>query len=244
MTIRNMYWQWRAVIGVGLVAAVLPLTAGTIPLNSANSTKTDTGFFDGGTNVSVSVTGTIFLADNSLNTNPDGSLASEPSASCSICWSLGYQYFLSGNAYPTDAGGDGINHFVGGGANWDLFPSSGYAQHPIEGAISTNTTNPDVIRFGAVAGTWKDNPADNSADWFLVGSGGIFTAPAGGAHLYLIVVDTYYMNNTGSYTATVTPLAAVPEPSGASLGLAGVLMLAGFAGVRRRRTSRNIVCNQ
>jgi hypothetical protein len=231
MTIGDLLTRWRwSTFAASLFCAALPLTAGMIPLAASNSSKTDYGWFKGGATVYLSTGGTIGLAENDLLINPDGSLASI--ASCTSCWADSYQYFRSGAAYPTFAGGDGLNHFSGGGANYDLFPTVGYNQLPDQGVASTDTTNPNVIRFGAVAGTWSANPTPHSSDWFFVGYGGSFVAPEGGANLYLIVVDTYYINNVGNFDVFVTD---VPEPSASWLASSGMLFLAVCAVVVRRK---------
>jgi len=229
MIIGELSWPWRISM-VALFCATLPLGAGMVPLSAANAAVTDTGFYEGGTILNVSITGTVALAEQLVAMNPDGSLASVPSVFCGSCWSIGYQYFVPGGAYPTDAGGDGQNHFAGGGGNWDLFPSPGFNRWAAQGKITTDTTDPDAIRFGAVAGTWRSTPVPNSADWFFVGYGGNLTVPAGGAHLKLVVVDSFYSNNSSGFSADVT---AVPEPSAAWLVFAGVVFFARLCRVRQ-----------
>jgi hypothetical protein len=199
-----------------------------VALLANNPFALDLGFFPGGGLVRIVVSGMVSLGPSAINTHPDGSLVTPvPSLACSSCWSPGYQYFTPGAAdYPQNAGGDGINHFAGGGGNYDV-----YNQHPWapQGPKITDTADPSVIRFGAVAGTFSANPAPNSSDWFGIGYGSTLTAPSGGAHLYLVVVDTYYINNSGSYAVSAE---LVPEP--VSFGLAfSVLALLILAGRRR-----------
>ena len=134
--------------------------------------------------------------------------------------------------YPTVAGGDGINHFSGGGANFDLFPGSHSAWAP-QGKQTTDTTDVGALRFGALAGTFVTNPTPT--DWFLVGSGGAFVTPPGGGTLQLIVVDTFYSNNAGVFDVTVND---VPEPAAIWLAFSGFAVL----GLSRtfRRLSRKL----
>src|ERR1044072_3884282 len=147
MIVGELSWQWRISI-VALFCATLPLGAGTILLSASNAAPTDTGFYAGGTIVNVSITGTVLLAEQLVAMNPDGSLASVPSVFCTSCWSVGYQYCVPGEVYPTNAGGGGQNHFAGGGGNWDLFTSPGFHPWAAEGKITTDSTDPDAIRFG------------------------------------------------------------------------------------------------
>jgi hypothetical protein len=210
-----------------VLAVVFPLAAGTIPIDAFNSVQTDFGFFPGDTVLQIAVSGTVNLGPSATTMNPDGSLVTLTPADCFSCW-IGYQYFLPDGPYPTAYGGDGINHFLGGGGNYDMFNPQGFAP---QGAATTDTTDLAALRFGAVAGTFSASPT--RSDWFFVGYGGSnFRVPAGGAHLYLVVVDTYYPNNTGSYLASVN--AAIPEPTGIVLTLSGLLV----GGLFRRRWTR------
>jgi hypothetical protein len=170
--------------------------------------------------------------------NPDGSLNTQPAASCVPCWSPGYNYFLPlANNYPTVAGGDGINHFPGGGTNFDAFAGANLAS-PAIGLHSTDTTllgafgvPGGIIRQGAIAGTFAANPI--ATDWFLVGNGGLLTVPGGGGTLQLAIVDTFHPNNSGAFTVNIDIAPAdVPEPSVAWLAFSGIA----FLGYRRYRT--------
>src|SRR5262249_17642927 len=107
--------------------------------------------------------------------------------------------------YPTAFGGDGINHFPGGGANYDAL--GGASAFAFAGKLTTDTTDPDAIRFGTVVGTFADNPARE--DWFSVGSGTTQQVPDGGRHLYLAVLDTFAGNNFGSYAGEITAVSDV-----------------------------------
>src|SRR5262249_55106351 len=101
--------------------------------------------------------------------------------------------------YPTNFGGDGINHFPGGGVNF--VPGHGKLSWPIAGKETTDTRDPAVIRFGAVVGTFADSP--EREDWFLVGGSTRVTIPRGGRHLYLVVNDSAYGDNGGGYWVVV-----------------------------------------
>lgn len=75
-----------------------------------------------------------------------------------------------------------MNHFVGVGANYDVFPG----MHPAfaaEGKPTTDTTDPLALRFGALAGTFAANPT--ATDWFLIGSGGQWLIPNGASNLQI-----------------------------------------------------------
>jgi hypothetical protein len=220
-----------------VIAAALPLNAGIVlTLDPTLSTPTNVNIssLGPGTTLYISATGAVNLNGPSglILTNPDGSLNSFPSAGCTSCWFPGYEYFLpaalGGTPYPTAFGGDSVNHFPGGGANYDAFPG----MHPAfaaQGRQTTDTTDPLALRFGALAGTFVANPT--ALDWFLVGSGGQFTIPNGVTNLQLIVVDTFYSNNSGGYTVS---LDIAPEPSVGWLALSGI----GFLAWRRYRTRR------
>ena len=193
-----------------------------LPLLANNPVATNFGFFPGGTTLLIVVSGTVNLGVPAISTLPDGSLAVPvPTASCSSCWAPGYDYFIPGASYPQVAGGDGANHFPGGGGNYDKV-ADGHSPWAAEGPITTDTTNPQAIRFGEVAGTYSLNPVPNSSDWFAVGSGGTFQVPTGGADLSLVIADTYYSNNTGNYTVTVS---AIPEALPSVLVFTGLLLM-------------------
>ena len=225
----------RGLLIAALITAALPLRAGIVlTLDPTSATPTSAGVYAGGTVLIIGASGTVNLNGPGGNpagqivTNPDGSLVNPAPESCASCWAPGYQYFLAGSTlYPTTFGGDGINHFSGGGGNFDAFNGVQFAS---EGKPTTDTTDPGAIRFGAIAGTFNSNPT--ATDWFVVGNGGTFVVPNGGGTLRLVVVDTYYPNNSGSFAVTVD-VAAVPEPSVAWLALSGFAVL-GFRHYRRR----------
>ena len=219
----------RGIILTALLAASLPLRAGIVlTLDPTIATPTNAGTYAGGTALVIHASGTVNLnaPDSLIIMNPDGSLSNPQPASCVSCWQPGYQYFLEGLPYPTAAGGDGINHFAGGGGNFDAF-ASGNA-FAAEGKPTTDTTDPGAIRFGAIAGTFAASPT--ATDWFLIGNGGTFIVPVSGGTLQIVVVDTYYPNNSGSFNVSVD---VVPEPSVAWLAFSGIAFL-GFCRYRAR----------
>lgn len=214
------------VIGVVSLTASLILpspgrTAYLLPGTTGANNKLDVGFYADGTVLDLSVTGTVNLIPQTGQdwiTNPDGSLVrfTDP---------LNYRYALAGSTlYPTVAGGDGVNHFAGGGANYDTSPAAPYGHFGFAGKETTDTTDPDAIRFGAVVYTFSETPTRN--DWHFLGYGGQITAPTGGGHLYLAVHDAnndvYPGANSGSYTVDIT---AVPEPASWTMLATGGLAL-------------------
>src|SRR5437868_12558225 len=142
-----------------LVGAALPLSAGALfTIDPTLVTPINAGTYAGGETLIISTTGTVNLngPSGSIITNPDGSMFTFPPVSCTACWS-GYQFFIDGaSGYPTIAGGDGINHFAGGGGNYDLYPGDHSVWAP-EGKQTTDTTDPGALRFGSLAGTFKAN---------------------------------------------------------------------------------------
>src|SRR5438105_3712164 len=199
----------RGIIIATLMAAALPLRAGIVlTLNGNNATPTSAGAFAGGTTIFISASGLVSLDGpfgnpnvfGQIITNPDGSLSGSPSLGTA------YQYFLPGAVIP-----DGTlrtNNFSGGGANWDALPDGHSAFAPEGTQAVANAQAAGVIRLGALAGTFVTNPTAN--DWFLVGNGGAFLVPNGGATLLLVVADTFYPNNFGSFTVNID---TVPEPA-------------------------------
>ena len=176
---------------------VLPLTVGPGPVGGAAAY--DLGFFAGGTSITLTVGGHGALCNCGFPVNPDGSLNGTPASQ--------YAYAVQGaSGYPVVNGGDGINHFPGGGENYD--PSN--KSYGFAGKQTTDTTDPAAIRFGALVGTFKSQPTN--LDWFVIGYSKTLTVPAGGADLYLAVNDSYNPDNIGSYAVDVST-ASSPVPA-------------------------------
>jgi hypothetical protein len=201
----------------------------TLDANTSDINKLDLGIFASGTSLDVNLSGTISLGASS-SFHPDGSLA--------VPFSGGvYPYAIAGTSgYPTQFGGDGINHFAGGGLNYDVF-AIGANINPfgIAGKETTDTQDADTIRFGSVIGTFSQNPSRN--DWFFIGLGRILTVPEGGSNLYVAVNDTYYPNDTGAYSGTVNivpPSEPVPEP----LTILGAATALGYGAILKRKSSK------
>jgi hypothetical protein len=150
----------------------------------------DEGFFAGGTLLQITASGHGDLVDARYQVKPDGTLFAPATGV--------FSFANKGATYTTVAGGDGINHFAGGGANYDI-SGSGF---PFAGKMTTDTTDTADIRDGAVVGTFSANPA--RGNWFRVGASGKITVPAGGAHLYLAVNDSVSGDNHGAYLVTIT----------------------------------------
>ena len=134
---------------------------------------------------SFEVSGNGDLVSSDYQTKADGSLFA-PGVGA-------YSFTNPGASYPALFGGDGINHFVDGGATYD-FSGSGF---PFAGPRTTDTTRSDAIRFGAAVGTFSHTPA--LADWFQIGTGRHITISGTGTHLYLAVNDSVNSDNHGSY---------------------------------------------
>jgi hypothetical protein len=202
---------------LGLFAATaLPLGAGTIYTINANSPIPITaGTYPAGTVLNITVTGTVNLlglSDGSYITNPDGSLVGTLFSVCSLCWDFLYEYVNpNSTGYPVvNSQGDGTNHFTGGGTNYDVFPGTHSPWAP-EGKQTTDTSDPATIRLGALAYTFVMNPT--ALDWKVLGYGGTISTATGGT-LQLVVADTDYGNDTGSFTANITAVVVDnPEPS-------------------------------
>ncbi len=177
---------------VALTATAIPL-----PLTTGDTGKIAIAPFAGGTAVQIAASGTGDLASSGLQTKPDGSLVVAAGAP----WTAGNV----GAAYPNVAGfpaGDGLNHFVGGGLNYDHGSGSGWM---FAGKQTTDTTDPAAIRAGAIVGTFASSPTRD--DWFFIGYGRTVMVPRGGATLYVAVNESDNTNNHGSYTLAVSTVA-------------------------------------
>lgn len=175
---------------------VLPATTG--PGSRGGNPPYDFGFFPGGTMITIA-SGRAPLACNgcSFQTNPDGSLFAPATGA--------FTYANAGATnYPKTAGGDGINHFSGGGFNIDNTGVFAFA-----GKQTTDTTDPAAIRVGTLVGTFKSQPTN--LDWFVIGYGTTITVPAAGTDLYLAFNGTFNSSYLGSYWVSVnTPSAPAP----------------------------------
>ncbi len=84
------------------------------------------------------------------------------------------------------------------------------------------------LLIGALIGTLSAAPVPG--DWFLIGYSAIVNLPAGG-HIYALVNDTYYPNDTGSFDVQVS---AVPIPAALPLFASGLAAFGVFARRRKR----------
>ena len=169
-----------------------------LPLNTSAANAFDLGPFPGGAVIALTANGHGDLGVAALQINPDGSLFAPATGS--------YTYANAGStSYPTVNGGDGVNHFSGGGLNYNsvVNPPLGFA-----GSTTTDTTDPAAIRFGTLVGTFKSQPG--ALDWFVIGYGKTVTVPASGADLYLAVNDNNNSNNNGSYNVNVKTASLTP----------------------------------
>src|SRR5262249_9477827 len=98
-----------------------------VPLSTTGSAPMDLGLFPGGASIPLVVTGHGDIVNSNFQVNPDGSLyvpALNP-----------YLYANPGaSGYPTNGGGDGVNHFPGGGLN------IGSNKYGFAGKPTTDTT--------------------------------------------------------------------------------------------------------
>ena len=165
-----------------------------LPATTTGPGKLDLGVFNAGEVISLSITGQISLIAG-WDVYADGSLV-QP---------LSRPEFDYGNVgaggYPTDFGGDGTNHFINGGANYDAV-LGGIDGFGLTGAQTTDTTAPGVIRFGSVVATFAATPARE--DWFFVGISKTIVIPTNDTHLYVAVHDTTYANDSGSFNGKLT----------------------------------------
>ena len=226
-----------------VVAALLAVTLRTVPTQAnvilslpasaspsgfwwSGTPVVDAGNYAGGTELNIQVSGEANLDDPGPTgpylTYPDGSLAQFQPVNG------GYSYANPGAQYPTVAGGDGINHFVGGGLNYDISSAPQLYSSGFAGLETTDTTNPGCIRFGEAVGTFFSDPT--RTDWFAIGLGVSVVVPQDGADLYLAVNEGCSNNDTGAYSVKIT----VPEPGTLTLLVSALLGLAGVVHLRRR----------
>jgi hypothetical protein len=180
---------------MGILAAAVEAQGQTFRLGAqtAGTNKIDLGFFKGGSIFALQLSGQVSLG-NQWDTWADGSLVSP----------ITDENYTYGNVgapcYPKTNGGDGINHFVGGGANFDVLSRC----YGLAGLETTDTSAQGTLRFGAVIGTFCSAP--QRGDWFYVGLSNVLTIPTNGGHLYLAVNDSYHLNNCGEYIVTLKML--------------------------------------
>jgi len=178
-------------VAAGASSAWAQALTTVVPAITNLAGKIDLGQIPANTQVRVSAVGSIELyAPNHYQTFADGSLALPLTAGI-ITWTA------ENGSYPTVAGGDGINHYPGGGTNW-----TGFLWSQV-GTQSTDTRDLTTVRFGTLVGTFNPSPA--AADWFVLGRDTIVTAPHAGARLYAAVNDCVgcEVDNRGSYIVTV-----------------------------------------
>ena len=89
------------------------------------------------------------------------------------------------------------------------------------------------VKIGALMGTLTNNPV-SASDWFQIGYSKLVVLGST-SHIYLAVNDTYYPNDSGSFTAEIRAVeTSVPDADSTTLGLlAGALTLLGV--IRRPR---------
>lgn len=225
----------RGMLFLVLLLAALPLSADTLfsALDPTLSTATSFGTFAANRTLSIVVTGTIDLLgnDGTYAVRADGSLANPPLPNCCGFTGLYAAYVNPGTVSSVYASG---NPFAGGGTNFDVASNV----FPAEGKPTLNGADPGVIRLGAIAYTFATNPT--ATDWLaLVDGNGLATINTGaGGTLKLVVVDTAYWNNTGSFNVSVNDITgSVPEPSTVLLALSGI-GLVGMYRLRGRRSTK------
>ncbi len=197
------------------------LTTIAVPLNAGDGNPVDLGLFQPGQVLTLAAGGSGSVGSPGVPVVPDGSLWTPAPAAFAYATP-------SASGYPQTAGGDGKNHFAGGGLN----VSATGADFGFAGKHTTDTTDPAAIRWGALVGTFSQTPAPS--DWFLIGAGATITVPqsATASHLYL-AVNSYQGNAGGSYLVSYGPVPAppsvvtvsangVPVPGAASLSSDGM----------------------
>lgn len=210
----------RAALFLPLVLSSGLSMGSSIDVYATNPDPVTVGVFNAGDTLTVSVQGYARLAQDPLLTDvlmyPDGSLIP---TFCPPC-GTNYSYFEQGQAYPSVAGGDGINHFAGGGGNYDIYVPLHWAT---EGPQTTDTQDPNAIRFGSLAYQW------DSGEWATLGFGGTLVSPGGELHAVVVDAVGAYGNNSGVFSMTwdTIPSSGVPEPT-TMLLLGGGLAILGL----------------
>ncbi len=207
------------------------LQAGMVPLLGNNPVPVNAGFFAGGM-LSFTATGVVSLGVG-FNTNPDGSTVGT--------YQSPYGYFNPNGASYDIAPPSWDTAYIATdpcGNSWN----TGYAD---EGVKATNLSTPGAIPLGSVAAVFSSSsvspfPTNCNTGWFLAVSNnsGIYSGtaavPQGGGYLWLVVPDTYYLNNGGGFNLIVQPL---PEPSTTWLTVMGFVLLFAMVIRHRRRSS-------
>ena len=146
-----------------------------------------------------------------------------PPQICTACWAPGYQYLHSRcNVVSYNRGRRWNQPFRW--RWWKLRPLSRVIT-ALGPPKENRPPTPSIPARSALAlwpMTFTTNPT--ATDWFLLGYGGTFVTPAGGGTLLMVIVDTFYPNNTGGYTVTIDQ-AAVPEPAAVWLAFSGFALL-------------------
>jgi hypothetical protein len=181
-------------------------SARQIDVPAITPAKIDSGFYAGGAELLVVATGTASLYSGYF-TKPDGSLESP----VSLLDAPRIHATPGAANYPKTYGGDGVNHFDGGGMNF--VPNHGTIGWPVAGKRTTDSQDAATIRFGALIGTFSESPKPE--DWFCIGFEKKVKVPSGGAHLYLLVNDSAYSDNSGGYRAMVELSRIQSDPSSA-----------------------------
>jgi hypothetical protein len=122
----------------------------SLPATADAQNRLDLGFFPSDTQLVVQMSGTILLGPDPLfhwETLPDGSLAVPYTGDPE------YAYVNAGASYPSSFGGDGINHFVGGGGNYDPFGPEPFGFSGVE------TTDTLAVAPGVAQIVWMSVPA-------------------------------------------------------------------------------------
>lgn len=104
----------------------------------------------------------------------------------------------------------------------DFNSSGSFIDHGMFGVAGANA------RIGALIGSFSATPRA-PADWFLIGNLTTVRLAAAG-HAYASVNDTYYDNNLGAFSVTIT---AVPEPLQYPMLCSGLVLLAWLSRARR-----------